>query len=125
MQKFIKWTLGSLLVCSGVFATSHTDSVTNWVESGPLLQQQTTQQQVTKQSAVSPVILRLEQKVKMTRFDQSSTIHSLRFKRIVFYLSEARNYDAKRWDYNRDEALTRAANILRHHQARIGQGYEI
>ncbi|MDC8830691.1 hypothetical protein [Alteromonas gilva] len=120
MQKLTKWTLGALVVCSGVFAGPQTASVTRLVnkESAAPLKS-------PDEPYRSPVIVQLEQQVKMTHFDPKQRLHGLRFKRIVHYLSEARGYDEKHSMYNRDEALTRAANILRHHQVKTGQYYEL
>ncbi|NVK54839.1 MAG: hypothetical protein HWE26_04440 [Alteromonadaceae bacterium] len=120
MQKYTKWILGTLLVCSGVLATSHTESVTRWTGNDS-----TTKVHQTANPVISAVITDLENEVKSTHFDSKRTIHRLRFKRIVYYLSEARSFDEKNWEYNRDEALTRASNILRHHQVKTGQGYEL
>lgn len=122
MQKFTKWALGSLLVCSGVLATSQTDSVTTWVgtDNGDSVQKTL---QTSAPVKYSPAILKLENALVNTHFNPRNRMHALRYKRIMFYLGEAQNYDQQNWQYNRDDSLTRANNILRHHQVKTGQTY--
>lgn len=50
------------------------------------------------------------------QFDPANRIHQIRKSRIEHYLQQARTFDQSDWDYNRDEALERARNIMMHHE---------
>jgi hypothetical protein len=120
MRNLTKWALGSLLVCSGVLAASQTTtvsqsvnrSVSEWVSSKAAMQA----------TLHSEALTELEKSVSTTQFDSANRMHALRLKRIMFYVTQARAYEQQNWQYNRDDAVQRASNILRHHQMKTGQG---
>ncbi|GGF54520.1 hypothetical protein GCM10011338_03400 [Alteromonas lipolytica] len=93
-----------------------TQSVSDWVS---------TADTATTLSERDRPLVKLEQDVAMTQFDSANPMHVLRLKRIMHYLSEARTYDQQNWQYNRDDAVERATNILRHHQVKTGQGQHV
>lgn len=120
MRNLTKWALGSLLVCSGVLAASQTTtvsqtvnrSVSEWAGSDTPMQMR----------LHSAALQELEASVAVTQFDSAKRMHTLRLKRIMHYISQARAYEQQNWQYNRDDAVQRASNILRHHQMKTGQG---
>lgn len=120
MRNLTKWALGSLLVCSGVLAASQTDavsqtvtnSVSNWVSSDS----------PSRAFLHSDALIELEASVAATQFDTANRMHALRLKRIMHYIRQARSFEQQNWQYNRDDAVERATNILRHHQMKTGQG---
>ncbi len=73
-------------------------------------------------SLSSEALKELEASVAETQFDSANRMHALRLKRIMFYITQARAYEQQNWQYNRDDAVQRASNILRHHQIKTGQG---
>lgn len=116
MQNFKKWALASLLVCSGVYATSQTETVTQWVDDKAL-----TNIKDAKVFIYSAQVTKVEDALKQTQFDRANKMHQLRLKRIIHYLSQARTFERQNWLYNRDDAIERATNILRHHQVKTEQ----
>lgn len=122
MQNLTKWAFGSLLVCSGVWATSQSTPLTQWV-------QEEHSAQTTELVAVAPVqsnaIQSLEDAIEETRFNAQNRVHSLRLKRIIYYLSEAREFEQRNWHFNRDDSLERANAILLHHRMKTGQGHAL
>ena len=121
MRNLIKWALASLLVCSGVLAASQTQNVSQAMS-------QWVQRPAGKQSAEvrypgrHRALIELEASVSATRFDPGNAIHSLRLKRIMYYIAQAREYEQQNWQFNRNDAVERASNILRHHQVKTQQG---
>lgn len=122
MHNLTKWAFGSLLVCSGVWATSQSTPLTQWA-------QEQDGAQTTELVAVAPqysnAIETLEHAIERTRFNSQNRVHSLRLKRIIYYLSEAREFEQRNWHFNRDDSLERANAILRHHRMKTGQGHAL
>lgn len=119
MRNLTKWALGSLLVCSGVLAASQTDTVTQRVTTSVSQWVSDNSSQIRLRNIA---LTKLEAKVAKTEFDTRNRMHALRLKRIMYYISQARIYDQQNWQYNRDDAVERANNILRHHQLKTEQG---
>ena len=121
MRNLTKWALGSLLVCSGVLAASQTNSVSQTVSNSVsqwVIPAKTTDIAVKRSDA----LVELEASVAMTQFDTNKKMHALRLKRIMHYIRQARDYGQQNWQYNRDDAVNRARNILHHHQVKTQQG---
>lgn len=122
MHNVTKWAFGSLLVCSGVWATSQSTPLTQWVQDQDSAQFTT---EVAAPPEYSNAIESLEVAIEDTRFNTQNRVHSLRLKRIIYYLSEAREFEQRNWQFNRDDSLERANAILRHHRMKTGQGHAL
>ncbi len=123
MQNLTKWAFGSLLVCSGVWATSQSTPLTEWVQEQDSAQ--TTELVAVVPAQQSSAIQSLEDAIEETRFNAQNRVHSLRLKRIIYYLSEAREFEQRNWQFNRDDSLERANAILLHHRMKTGQGHAL
>jgi hypothetical protein len=63
-----------------------------------------------------PQIVKIESIYEQAQFDLSKKSHLLRNERINFYLAQAKQADLRNWTFKRDALVTRAKNILVHHQ---------
>ncbi|MBU2977183.1 hypothetical protein [Alteromonas sp. C1M14] len=68
-------------------------------------------------------ISELESYLAQLSFDEEKKFHKIRQQRIEHYLQLARKYQKSDWQYNRDDALTRAKNILEHHERMTNGSY--
>ena len=110
-MNYLKIAVMTVLLTTSLVALGSGKQISSWLgETQPM-------------SQPSGDLTRVEALYNELEFDPQNRIHQIRKSRIEHYLQQARSYEENDWDYNRDEALERAQNIMIHHERKESGTY--
>ncbi len=103
-MNYLKLAVMTVLLTTSLVALGSGKQISTWLgENQPV-------------SQTSTDLTHVEALFGQLEFDPQNRTHQIRKSRIEHYLHQARTYEESDWDYNRDEALERAQNIMMHHE---------
>ncbi len=68
-----------------------------------------------KDRPYDPVIVDIEHRYSLVRFDLSQKSHLLRKARVEYFIAEAKQADLRGWTFKRDKLVERARSVMSHH----------
>ncbi|QJR82300.1 hypothetical protein CA267_016865 [Alteromonas pelagimontana] len=112
-MRFIKWALLSVLLCGSVGVISQPQVIAEFLSSPEESRKLAAKNDIDMQA--------VKRQYLETEFDLHKRDHIIRQQRIKHYLELAKQYDSNEWYSSRDDVLSRAKNLLTHHE-RMGSG---